>query len=121
MGEFISQCPTSMHGSGEIHTCYFYRRLSTPASASSPATGCSKIVLPPRPATDDKAITVVTADSFKKCVVDACGPLETLKNVTARELESFLSSGRPKREKTKKYYQCIDFDASSVRELEEAG
>ena len=33
--------------------------------ASTPVPGCTKIVLPPRPSTDDKAITVVTADVFK--------------------------------------------------------
>jgi hypothetical protein len=36
--ELVDQCPTSMHGSGESHMCYFYRRLfsenmGTPARA----------------------------------------------------------------------------------------
>lgn len=70
--ELIDQMPTNMHGSGEVHTCYFYRRSSMP-HATIARPGCSKVILPARPGTDDQAITLVTADLFKDAVISASG------------------------------------------------
>lgn len=71
--ELVDQISTNMHGSGEVHTCYFYKRLSRPPASMVPIPGCSIVTLPPRPGTDDKPVDIFTADLFKEAVVQAAG------------------------------------------------
>ena len=71
--EPVCQQPTNMHGSGEVHTCYFYKRCSQPRQSVTLLSGCSKVTLPPRPGTNDSPVTVVTSDLFKEAVMQATG------------------------------------------------
>jgi len=71
--ELVHQLPTSMHGSGEIHTCYIYKRLRSGSINKDIQKGCSIIELPPRKGTDDEPLLVHTADLFKDAVINASG------------------------------------------------
>lgn len=94
--EFIGKIGTTMTGSGEGHTCYFYKRTSTPKPLKV-RSGTSIIHIPAREGFDEEACDVVCADKFKPCVSLAVGDFNTYKAGVAAQAEEMMNSGRPKR------------------------
>lgn len=65
--EFLESCPTSMHGSGEGHTAYFYKRIPSP-TPSRPLPHQKQLTIPARPTSGlfnkNEQEQVVTCDSI---------------------------------------------------------
>jgi hypothetical protein len=98
--EFIDSFCTSMHGSGEGHTAYFYKRTNKPpALRNSPEI--QSVVLPKRDGfVGEKDVTVTCDAAFLECVELAVGPIEQLRDFSAQVVnDTLLSEDRPKRER----------------------
>lgn len=96
--ELVDQLSTSMHGSGEVHTAYFYKRILT----ESPAVprNAIKVVIPRRPGfVGEKDVEVVCAEAFVDAVKLAVGPLSALKQHVKKIADANMSAERPKRER----------------------
>mmetsp|Transcript_7722 Transcript_7722/g.11463 ORF Transcript_7722/g.11463 Transcript_7722/m.11463 type:complete len:419 (-) Transcript_7722:36-1292(-) len=94
----IGSINTSMTGSGEKHTAYFYKRTNTPAPCiARPNTSILRI--PPRPGSSEQPVDVVCADKFKECIDLAVGPLEECTEYVNAAVNTMISSARPKRER----------------------
>ena len=99
--EFVEQLPTSMHGSGEGHMAYFYRRTSsapklTPAQLNAKYT---KVRLPARPKFDEKDTNVLCDPLFAACVQSAAGDVSALQAEADKIVDETLNAERPKRER----------------------
>ena len=99
--EFIEQLPTSMHGSGEGHMAYFYRRTSSAPKLTAAQTNAkyTKVCLPARPAMDEKDTNVLCDPLFAACVKLAAGDVAALQAEAEKVVEETLSAERPKRER----------------------
>eukprot|EP00607_Mallomonas_marina_P010014 CAMPEP_0182422864 /NCGR_PEP_ID=MMETSP1167-20130531/8682_1 /TAXON_ID=2988 /ORGANISM="Mallomonas Sp, Strain CCMP3275" /LENGTH=472 /DNA_ID=CAMNT_0024601297 /DNA_START=33 /DNA_END=1451 /DNA_ORIENTATION=+ len=111
--ELVGQMPTHMHGSGEVHTAYFYKRILPPSLSlslslpSAPPTGTSFLTLPGRKENNEQDERVVCDDMFLSTVTLAAGRERENERERGRELaehcsrlvQSFLNEGRPKRER----------------------
>lgn len=103
--DFVSQIPTSMHGSGESHTAYFYKRRSSSippsvriTSDTIAAAGLCTLTLAGRPNADNEADELVfCADAFAAVVTAAAGPVTALKAQSKAVVTSHLDGGRPVR------------------------
>jgi len=87
-----------MHGSGENHTAYFYKRImrETPDIPRN----ALKVLIPRRPGfVGEKDVEVVCAQAFEKAVRLAVGPLSALKEHVKKIAEENMSADRPKRER----------------------
>lgn len=99
----IGKINTSMTGSGENHTAYFYKRNNTPAPCRArPNTTLYRI--PPRPSStssdgEEVGELVVCSNKFLNCIQLAVGPLESCQAYVNDVTSSILQSGRPKRER----------------------
>lgn len=96
----VAQIPTSMHGSGEIHTAYFYKRANQPASLRA-KPGVSIITLKGRDHVpgDSANETIACDDLFKKSVLLAAGSAEDAAEDVKNAVETLTASGRPVRER----------------------
>jgi hypothetical protein len=107
----IGKINTSMTGSGENHTAYFYQRTNAPAPCRArPNTTLLRI--PPRPsasgeAGEEEGELVVCSNKFLSCVKLAVGPLESLQAYVNDVTSSHLQSGRPKRDRKPRAF--LDF------------
>lgn len=96
--EEIGKMPTSMTGSGESHTAYFYKRTSSPAPCVA-RTGTSLLTVPAREASDLRHSDVVCSNYFKESIEHALGPVQTLARHVESVSDQILNAGRPKRER----------------------
>lgn len=96
----VAQIPTSMHGSGEIHTAYFYKRANDPSPLREKA-GVSIITINGRDHVKEDARTerIACDNLFKDSVLLAAGSAQdAVENVQAA-VETLTASGRPVRER----------------------
>lgn len=99
--EFVAQLPTSMHGSGEGHMAYFYRRTNSAPKLSSAETAdkYSKVKLRARPGMNEKDIQVLCDKLFAECVSLAAGDVEALRARADQVVDETLNAVRPRRER----------------------
>eukprot|EP01041_Mallomonas_annulata_P012339 gene12339-25963_t len=100
--ELIGQMPTHMHGSGEVHTAYFYKRLPTPPPPSLLADNLPDdaviITLPARSRiAGDTELSVACASVFKNAIELAVGPIAALAAHANALSQAHLAEGRPTR------------------------
>lgn len=102
--EIVDQIPTSMHGSGESHTAYFYRRSAASLAARMTETQAStqanlkKLVMQRRPGFDEVDQTVFCDKAFYVCSKTAVGSVDALKDHCAGVITDMLNT-KPKRER----------------------
>mmetsp|Transcript_24351 Transcript_24351/g.35723 ORF Transcript_24351/g.35723 Transcript_24351/m.35723 type:complete len:408 (+) Transcript_24351:29-1252(+) len=94
----IGKINTSMTGSGENHTAYFYKRASRPAPCRA-RPNTSIVCIPARAGSDEQPIDVVCSDKFKECVTLAVGPLEECAQYVRTVADTMINAERPKRER----------------------
>jgi hypothetical protein len=94
--EFMNQFLTSMHGSGEGHTVYFYKR--TVAFPKVPANAL-KVTFPKRAGFNEVEEEFVCDQVFLECVKVAVGPVKGLQDHAKGVVNEYVSSARPKRER----------------------
>lgn len=95
----VTQIPTSMHGSGEIHTAYFYKRANNPSKMKA-RTGVSLVKLQPRAHVKaDVEETIACDDIFKESVLLAAGSAQDAVENVRTAVETLTASGRPVRER----------------------
>ena len=95
--EIVDQISTSMHGSGEGHMAYFYKRINTPPTVNTAIK--RNLLLPARPGfKGEKDEEVVCDPAFLACSELAVGDIAPLAD-HAREVvrNELLSSTRPVR------------------------
>eukprot|EP00605_Chrysophyceae_sp_TOSAG23-4_P000637 GSChrysophyteH1.ASY1.ANO1.718.1 assembled CDS len=99
--EFVTQMTTSMHGSGENHMAYFYKRISPiPRITPEIRSNLAKVHFPARPGFDEKSEDILCDKSFEKCVSMAVGDVATLEAYATRIVNTqLLTSERPVRER----------------------
>jgi len=100
--EYITKMATSMTGSGESHTAYFYKRSNRPGvhELKGPApAGCVKVTIPPRSGFAEKAVTVACAACYEKAVRAAVGDSGALLREAAVTVQSHFDEGRPSRDR----------------------
>lgn len=99
--EFVAQLPTSMHGSGEGHTAYFYRRTNSAPKLSPGETAdkYTKVKLSARPGMNEKDIQVLCDKLFADCVELAAGDVEALQAKADLVVDETLNAVRPRRER----------------------
>lgn len=99
--EFVTQLPTSMHGSGEGHTAYFYRRSNSAPklSAAQTADKYTKVKLAARPGMAEKDVNVLCDKLFADCVKLAAGDVEALQAEADKVVDETLNATRPKRDR----------------------
>jgi hypothetical protein len=104
--EFVTQLATSMHGSGEGHTAYFYRRTNNAPKLKESDSGASgkytKVKLPARPGFDEKDTSVLCDKLFADCVRTAAGSVEALMAEADKVVDETLNANRPKRDRRPK-------------------
>lgn len=94
--EFISQMMTSMHGSGEGHTVYFYKRALPLVRA--PAR--ERLVTMPKRAGFDEEDEEISCDAaFADAVKLATGSVADLRQHADACVAEHLASERPRRER----------------------
>lgn len=98
--EFVDSFCTSMHGSGEGHTAYFYKRSNSPPVLRN-GPEIQSVVLPKREGFAGERDVTVTCDvAFAECVQQAVGPIEGLREFAVQVVsDTLLSEDRPKRER----------------------
>mmetsp|Transcript_11506 Transcript_11506/g.18785 ORF Transcript_11506/g.18785 Transcript_11506/m.18785 type:complete len:392 (+) Transcript_11506:75-1250(+) len=96
--EEIGKMPTSMTGSGESHTAYFYKRTNSPAPLKARA-GVSMLQVPPRESSHPEISEVVCSNYFRHSIELALGPVDELSEHVEKVSNKILNSGRPKRER----------------------
>ena len=108
--EFVDKIMTSMTGSGEGHTAYFYRRLDrslprrvkgAPPPQVAQGHMCA-ITLPARSGFDQRGETeeVIYCDNtFRDCVLLSISDLDSYRRDVKVSAEAMLTAGRPKRER----------------------
>lgn len=94
--ELVDQVPTSMHGSHEIHTAYFYRRTNKPSSRKS-----SDLILriPGRRQLKEADVDVVCDPAFYDHSRLAVGCLSELQSFVTSAALANMESERPRRER----------------------
>jgi hypothetical protein len=99
--EHIAQMTTSMHGSGENHMAYFYKRKSLiPKLTAEMRSNLKKVTFPARPGFDEKTTDILCDLSFESCVKMAVGDIEPLHKYATKVVETqLLSSDRPVRDR----------------------
>ena len=103
--ELVDQITTSMHGSGEGHMAYFYKRTSVApklnTAGARASSGLKQLTLPARPGFNEKDEKVFCDPSFFECASLAVGEIAPL-SAFAREIvrDQLLSSTRSVRERT---------------------
>lgn len=86
--EFIHQMPTSMHGSGESHTAYFYKRINIDDKKFN-TTNSTQLSVPSRAWITGETDTQVWCDNmFLQCATDALGDIDKLKNNVSVQIRS---------------------------------
>lgn len=95
----LGKINTSMTGSGENHTAYFYQRINRPAPCiARPNT--TLLTIPARPSPDaQEDEIVVCSNKFLNCIELAIGSVESLQAYVNDVNASVLDAGRPKRER----------------------
>jgi len=103
----VDQLPTSMHGSGESHMAYFYKRTNAAMSsaAAERQPNLKKLTLPQRPGFDEEDETVFCDKAFMQCAKLAVGPVKALGEHAAVIVDTMLTT-KPKRER--KLRQVVD-------------
>ena len=87
----------SMHGSGENHMAYFYKRIAIDKDAF---VSTSTITLPARHWIDGEKEEVVNCDLlFKEASTVVLGSLDKFKKVVRKINETNSNAARPKRER----------------------
>ena len=99
--EFITQMTTSMHGSGEGHMAYFYKRINeVPKISAEARSHLKKVAFPKRPGFDEKSVDVLCDKSFEECVKLAVGDIAPLLEHAKEIVDThLLSSARPVRDR----------------------
>ena len=111
--ELVEQLPTSMHGSGESHMAYVYRRTNAPMAEATAAQqpNLKRLLLPARPGFTgagagagaggraEADVTVWCDKAFYATAKLAVGPVEALRAHTAGVVDVLLNSAKPKRER----------------------
>ena len=99
--DFITQMTTSMHGSGEGHMAYFYKRNNAVPKISTEArSNLKKVNFPRRPGFDEKSVDILCDTSFEECVKLAVGDIAPLlEHATEIVGTHLLSSTRPVRDR----------------------
>ena len=98
--EFIDQISTSMHGSGEGHMAYFYKRTSpVPALTTAIRETLKKVHMPARPGFDEKDCSILCDPAFAKGVTQAVGPVADLLEYAEECVDEQLNADRPKRDR----------------------
>ena len=99
--ELVDQITTSMHGSGEGHMAYFYRRTNQPPKLTSAERARLKsLSLPARTGFNEKTESVLCDPAFVHCAQLAVGDVAELAAYASEVVDnSLLSSERPKRER----------------------
>jgi hypothetical protein len=99
--EFVDQITTSMHGSGENHMAYFYRRLSkAPKLTAGARSSLREVIFPARPGFTEKTTTILVDAAFEKCVKLAVGDIAPLEKYATLIVDTqLLNSERPKRDR----------------------
>jgi len=101
MGEYgyavepVTQILTSMFGSGEGHTAYFYKRINIPTQFNS--ARMPKVKLPARKGFAETDEEVFCDPAFLPAVSDAVSKVVIFQGKTNELLASHLSSARPTR------------------------
>ena len=99
--ELVDQLATSMHGSGESHMCYIYRRTNVPMTEAQ-ASACAhlqRITLPSRPGMPEQDALVYCDKAFAATVRLAAGPIDALRQHAAAVVQDQMDAARPKRER----------------------
>ena len=108
--EPIGKLSTSMTGSGENHTAYFYKRLSRPAPCVA-RPGTTLIELPARTnrrGQEAPPKTMVCSDKFRQCVELACGDAADCQRYVNGVANDMINAARPKRDrKPRKLFQAV--------------
>ena len=98
--ELVDQVTTAMHGSGENHMCYFYKRTNKPAT---PKPSDIKVLLPARTkfmeSKGEVDEEVVCDPCFKEAVVLAVGSINPLKKHVNELVLKHMDQPRPKRDR----------------------
>jgi len=100
--EFIDSINTSMFGSGENHTAYFYKRINREGIHSlvgSAPTGTTKITIKARPGFAEKDVDVACSDCYVRAVKAAVGDVRKLEKSTREKVKAHMNAERPKRER----------------------
>ena len=99
--EHVDQISTSMHGSGEGHMAYFYKRTNKPPKLTAAERAAYKpLRLPARPGFEETTTDVLCDAAFEKCAKLAVGEVSDLAAFAAHVVDTeLLSSDRPKRER----------------------
>lgn len=99
--EHIDQISTSMHGSGEGHMAYFYKRTNKPPKLTASERAIYKSLrLPARPGFAEETHDVLCDAAFEKCAKLAVGEVSDLAAYAAHVVDKeLLNSDRPKRER----------------------
>jgi len=97
----VDQLPTSMHGSGESHMAYVYRRTNTPMTETAAAQqpNLKRLVCPRRPGFDEQDQNVWSDKAFYQTAKLAVGPVDALRTHCAGVVDVLLNSAKPKRER----------------------
>ncbi len=94
--EFVSQMMTSMHGSGEGHTVYFYKRALPLVRAPAAER---RVTLPKRAGFAEEDHEVSCDAAFADAVVLATGSVADLRQHVDECVAAHLASERPRRER----------------------
>ena len=94
--EFISQMMTSMHGSGEGHTVYFYKRA---VPLVRPPAVERQVTLSKRAGIEEGDAVISCDAAFVDAVKLATGPVADLRQHADASVAEHLASERPRRER----------------------
>ena len=99
--ELVDQLPTAMHGSGESHMAYVYRRTNNPMSETLAAAqpNLKRLVLPCRPGFTEVDESVYCDKAFYMAAKLAVGSVATLHQHCAGVVDVLLNSAKPKRDR----------------------
>ena len=111
--EYICQITTSMHGSGEGHTAYFYKRTGVDDDGNRTKQSVKRSILADSDSEDedkdkDKDNAIPCDPAFKAAWDRVKGPIEPMVEWVASEMAIFEDAGRPKRtgDHTRKKYNA---------------
>lgn len=104
--EFITSLNTRMHGSGENHMAYIYKRINkTPklyldsTDKTKLPSGSVAIHVPKRKGFDEEAADIACAACYANAVKAVLGPVKALQKITAASVNDYHNSARPVRER----------------------
>jgi hypothetical protein len=92
--ELVDRVATSMHGSGEGHTAYFYKRTNIAREANDDDL---KVMIPGRESYGEEDVHVVCDPLFSDAVRLAVGDKTELHRIVQGQSTEAMGSGRPQR------------------------